>query len=331
MKVVNIKEQIVPGQQMVVEEEGNTTLFRLGNLVEKVVKNPLENARWDFERNFYINGEEELEKMGSKTNVSDRYLPKPAFEIISKIVEDDNYSDLYDQTSQITLDRNGSIQFVFDKIINPDYQVMEITMERQKNERQKSFFGLEDFKVGIFDLTKLVPMFTITNSFNKTKAVNLVAGYFRLICSNGMKVPTDFMGGGDYNRKYRHYKKNEREIEDSVNGFVERILELGNSNNMLNRMYQAQLDKTMKDHILESINENWKKKVKSESYEIFKEGIDNTFKLFNQLIPKMNNLLDFENVCSYMTAERGGKNRFSSIVQTTSEEIRRTVHKSVMG
>lgn len=129
----------------------------------------------------------------SSTSMSDKYLHIPTVEIVNSLLANDFK----------VIGAKGSKS----RKHTPDVVKHVIFLTHKSIEKDK------------LQLKAEIPMLRIENSHNGTCALNIGASLFRLVCSNGLIVPSTYV----QNEKVRHLKGVEKDIIEAsyrvVNGF----------------------------------------------------------------------------------------------------------------
>ena len=328
---MEIKKLVQPGMTLVHENDGISDVWSIGNLKETVtLTGDGETNRKQISRVIFDGNQFETSKT---TGVSKEYLPVPALYNLGLIMEQPEFTKLYDNVSSIDLENNGTLKFTWkEEISDQTVPVMDIQQTVKKTDRKRGNFTLSEFQVttdGKMD--KAFPMYMVTNSFDKTKAVQIVAGLYRFVCSNGLVVPSK-LGGEEFGEitKYKHYQSLQEDIDEAIVRGIKQILNAGAKVEWAKKLYTMELTMPTKTFLLEELSGVLQEKRKLKTYPQYAPAIESTFGFFFQLIPRMRNLLDFENVLSYMVANPNGMKRFPTMVQVLCREIEKKVLESLV-
>ena len=315
---MEIRDFVAPHIVMEHTQVGDKQIYTLGGLREIVDVQPV-GKDYQLSRNI-TGGRTHYE---TSTTVSNRYLPVSSLSIFETLQSSPQWTTLWEQCDSIDLEPQGGIKFKFGTIYDMPFKVLDITLVTPKNQRQKSNFALSDFHIQTSDLSKVQNVFLMTNSFTKTKAFSLQVGLMRLICTNGLMIPANIGGDSSNSGKHRHYRSNEEHINDLIKDSVRRILEMDEKVKGIKELHQMQLDTTVKDDLISQLQEKLRLKRETKSYKQYQHPIENTYALTQKLLPQCENLLDFQNVISYLTG--GQPPRFSQAVHVVANEINQSV------
>jgi len=319
---MEIKEMIRPGMEMVVEQNEISDTYTIGNLKEVVTITGDEKKH--ITRTIYNGNVYETEKSAM---VSKEYLPLPALYNLGLMMQQPEFEELYDNVSTINLEKNGTLKFVWkEEIMDQEVPVLDVQQIVTKTDRKRGNFSLDEFQITNGKMEKAFPMYMVTNSFDRTKAVQIVAGLYRFVCSNGLIVPSHF-GGEEFGEitKYKHYQSLQLDIDEAIIRGMQQIINAGAKVEWAKKLYRMELTDTTKTFLLENLTDMLEAKRKLKTYKQYAPAVESTFQFFFKLIPRMQNLLDFENVLSYMVATPNGMKRFPTMVQVLCREIEKKV------
>lgn len=169
-----------------------------------------------------VYGKDEKGNWNVAGQISDRYQPIPTSTVVDIVKGRLNYPILTERVTQNNFGTRQRVQLVLDT--NP------IEVQRTPFDRDSRWTAHTQTDLSNRIRTdKFFPMVTIENGYAANKAIEAYIGWFRVVCSNGLVIPT-FDGATFTTRRIHTLHEVERLVDD-----------LGNF-----EIRAAQLDKTLK-------------------------------------------------------------------------------------
>jgi len=305
-------------------------VYMLGNDTESFVMQPKTEKRFTLQRRANVAEKE----CYTEKSFSKNYLIVPVLEMISTIWNTPIFQDkIKNEIESVKIDnKTGSISLNMTGIETFDMPVLDVNLTRILGERAKSNFTINDFSIQKTKYGDLKRIFTIVNSFDGLRALQLEHGVMRLVCTNGLTVPTSFMGSSSGFDKFRHTKGNAEKIKETIEKYLNDIANFSDKMRGLKECKNLGYDEKKKIFIQDTVNSYFNKKKQTETYKkpAIMQAINNFYNTFLELSEYFKNHLDFLNTISYFTAKPDGVNRFSSTVATCAVEIENYVNKNIV-
>jgi len=306
-------------------------VYMLGTDTESFTMQPETEKRFTLQRRANVAEKESY----TEKSFSKNYLIVPVLEMISTIWNTPIFQEkIRNEIESVKIDnKTGSIALNMAGIETFNIPVLDVNLTRTLGERAKSNFTINDFNIQKTKYGDLKRIFTIINSFDGLRALQLEHGVMRLVCTNGLTVPTSFMGSSSGFDKFRHSKGNAEKIKETIEKYLQDIANFSDKMKGLRECYTLKYDEKQKIFIQNTINSYYKAKKETETYQTKtpqRVATDNFYNTFLELSEYFKNHLDFLNTISYFTAKPDGINRFSSTVATCASEIENYVNKNIM-
>ena len=305
-------------------------VYMLGTDTESFTMQPETEKRFTLQRRANVAEKESY----TEKSFSKNYLIVPVLEMISTIWNTPIFQEkIRNEIESVKIDnKTGSIALNMTGIETFDIPVLDVNLTRTLGERAKSNFTINDFNIQKTKYGDLKRIFTIVNSFDGLRALQLEHGVMRLVCTNGLTVPTSFMGSSSGFDKFRHTKGNAEKIKETIEKYLNDIANFSDKMKGLKECKNLGYDEKRKIFVQDTINSYYNEKKQTETYKkpAIMQAVNNFYNTFLELSEYFNNHLDFLNTISYFTAKPDGVNRFSSTVATCAIEIENYVNKNIV-
>jgi hypothetical protein len=305
-------------------------VYMLGTDTESFAMQPETENRFTLQRRANVAEKESY----TEKSFSKNYLIVPVLEMISTIWNTQVFQDkIRNEIESVKIDnKTGSIALNMAGIETFDMPVLDVNLTRVLGERAKSNFTINDFNIQKTKYGDLKRIFTIVNSFDGLRALQLEQSVMRLVCTNGLTVPTSFMGSSSGFDKFRHSKGNAEKIRETIEKYLQDIANFSDKMKGLKECKNLGYDEKRKIFVQDTVNNYYNEKKQTETYKkpAIMQAVNNFYNTFLELSEYFNNHLDFLNTISYFTAKPAGVNRFSSTVVTCASEIENYVNKNIL-
>jgi hypothetical protein len=305
-------------------------VYMLGTDTESFAMQPETENRFTLQRRANVAEKESY----TEKSFSKNYLIVPVLEMISTIWNTQVFQDkIRNEIESVKIDnKTGSIALNMAGIETFDMPVLDVNLTRVLGERAKSNFTINDFNIQKTKYGDLKRIFTIVNSFDGLRALQLEQSVMRLVCTNGLTVPTSFMGSSSGFDKFRHSKGNAEKIRETIEKYLQDIANFSDKMKGLKECKNLGYDEKRKIFVQDTVNNYYNEKKQTETYKkpAIMQAVNNFYNTFLELSEYFNNHLDFLNTISYFTAKPNGVNRFSSTVATCASEIANYVNKNIL-